>query len=298
MMTRKTYILGGLFIVLLLVAYLVTQQPGEQSAATDSAGNLVAIDSLAVDKIEITSPTSTVVLEKKGVEWYLQKPISYRADQNNVASVIQETKRMEIKSIVSSKPEKQSVFQVDSTGSLVKIYQQGVETASFIIGKPGNSYSETYVRKSNSNDVILVGSSLSYIFTKPLKEWRDRLICKVPREKIQEVKYQYGDTIFALTWKDSTWMIGKDSTQSSVVEGVLSSLSEFQTDDFIDTAFTAPPKAAAQITVGSTHLTFFQLKGQDKFFVRSSTSPQWFEVQSWRANQVLKRKKELVKTGA
>ncbi len=296
-MTRNTYILIGILAVLVVVAYLVMQKPGERSSSSDTEGKLVTLDSLAVNKIEIKSPTRKVVLEKKGVEWYLAEPLSYRADQSNVASLIHETNNLEVKSIVSNKPEKQSVFQVDSAGTVVRIFENGAEKTSFVIGKAGSSYSETYARRANSNDVALVGGAMSYIFNRPVKEWRDRTILSAPMERIKEVKFQYEDTTFVLAFKDSTWMVGKDSTQDWVVNSLLSSLSSLQADDFVDTLITPPPKINAQLSYTGAQVSFSYLKTGDKYLVRSSSSPQWFEMQSWRANQVLKRKKDLVKSG-
>jgi hypothetical protein len=296
-MSRNTYVLFGILALLVVVAYLVMQKPGERSSAGESGEYLVSVDSLSVDKIEIKSSASSVVLEKKGVEWFVTAPVSYRADQSVVATLIHDSKVLEVKNIVSNKPEKYAVFQVDSTGTQVRVFEKGTEKSSFIIGKSGGSYSEMYARRMNSNDVALVSGTSSYVFTRPLKEWRDRTILNAPREGIKEVKYQFGDTTFVLAYRDSAWTIGKDSTQDYVVSNLLSSLSNVQADDFVDTLTTHPPKPTAQISYAGTQLTFFYVKEGDKYLVQSSGLPQRFEMQSWHANQVLKRKKELTKSG-
>jgi len=235
-----------------------------------------------------------VVLQKKGVEWFVESPISYKADQANVASLIHGSKTLQVSNIVSNKPDKHSVFQVDSSGTQVKMYQNGAEKASFILGKSGSSYSEVYARRTASNDVALVNGS-SYLFTRPVKDWRDRTILSVPRERIKDVRYQYGDTTFVLTFNDSTWTIGKDSTQEGVVTSLISSLSNVATDDFVDTLMSPPTKPTAQISYAGTQLTFFYVKGSEKYLVQSSASPQWFEMQTWHANQLLMRKKDILK---
>ncbi len=294
-MNKNTLTLLGILLVLVVVAVLVMQKPGERSVTAAAGERLFQIDSLAVDKIELSSPTSSVVLEKKGVEWYLQQPISYRADQNNVAQLIQQVKEMQMRSTVSSNPEKQNLFQVDSTGTQVKMYERGTEKAAFVLGKSGSSFNEIYLRKAHSNDVVLAGGAMSYVFNRTVKEWRDKTIAQAPRDNIKEVTYQYGDTVFTLAFKDSAWVIGKDSTQQWVVDNILSSLSNFQADDFIDTPPLTLPKVTAVVTYAGVQLTFHYQKEGEKYLVRASTSPQWFEVSSWRANQVLKRKKEIVK---
>jgi hypothetical protein len=291
-MKKNTYILIGLFLVLLFVAFLVLQKPGEQSARSASSGLFAAIDSGSVDKMEIKTPTSSLVLEKRGAEWSIVQPINYKANQTNIAQILHQLKNLEVKSTVSTKSEKHSVFQVDQTGTEVKIYDKGIEKVSFILGKMAASYTESYARKLNSNDVLLVEGTYSYSFNHPLKEWRDKTIFTTPKENIREVLYQFGDTTFSLVFKDSLWSIGKDKVQQSVVDGILTSLSNFQADDFIDS--TISPKMMATIQYAGNQIQFSLNKPFNKYSVRSSNSSQWFIVEPWKANQILKRKKEIV----
>ena len=293
-MKRNTLILGGVLLLLIAIALLLMQRPGEQSTTGAEGQLLVEIDSAKVDKLEINSSTGKVILEKRGIEWFLHSPIEYRADQSNVNSLIGQAKNLRVKATVSSNPEKQSLFQVDSTGTIVKVYEKGSEKVSFIVGKMGPTFSETYMRLSNSNDVHLIEGSLSYTFSRPVKDWRDRTIANVPHESITNIVYQYGDTTFALSHKDTLWMIGKDGAKESEVNSLLSSLSNFTADNFIDTPPSPAPKFRTTILYGGILLRFAEVKDQSKFVVQSSTSPQLFEVPQWRANQMLKRRKDFV----
>ena len=295
-MNRTTLLLAGVLVVLILVAFLLLQKAGEQSSSASTGEFLATIDSLAVDKIHLQSPTLDVVLEKQGVEWYLRNPLSFRADQANVAQLLHQVKSLEVKGIVSGNPEKQSLFQVDSTGTQVTLYEGENETASFILGKTGPTFSETYARKKTSNDVVLVSNMMNYVFTHSVKEWRDRSIVSIPKETIKQLTYQFGDTTFTLEFRDSLWFAGNDPAQGSVVEGILSSLAGFQGDDFIDTPPASLPRVSAMLSFTGTQMVFYHVKEGDNYMVRSSRSPQWYDVSSWRANQVLKRKKEIVKT--
>jgi hypothetical protein len=295
-MTRNTVLLLGVLVVLLIIAVLVMQKPGERSSSGETSVALAPIDSVAVDKIEIKTPVSSVVLQKNGVEWYLQEPISYRADQSTVAAFLHDSKSLEVKNVVSNKPEKHSVFQVDSTGTRVKIFEKGMEKIAFVVGKPASSYSEMYARRSGSNDVIIVSGPSAYVFSRPVKDWRDKTIFSTSRDNIKEVRYQYGDTTFVLAFKDSIWMIGNETAQAEAVSNLLSSLSSVQADDFVDTLVSRPPKLTAQIVYAGTQLNFFFVKQGEKYLVQSSASPQWFEMPSWRANDILKRKQDLKKS--
>ena len=296
-MTRNTLLLAGLLVVLIAIAVLVMQKPGERSSSAETGVALAVIDSIAVDKIEIKSVSSSILLQKNGVEWYLQSPVSYRADQQIVAGFLHDSKSLEVKNVVSNKPEKQSVFQVDSAGTRVTIYEKGIEKAAFVVGKSTSSYSETYVRRSGSNDVLIVSGASASVFSRSVKEWRDKTIFTTSRDNIKAVRYQYGDTTFVLAFKDSAWTIGKDFAQESVVNGLISSLSNVQADDFVDTLAQRPPKITAQIAYAGTQLNFFFVKQGEKYLVQSSASPQWFEMLSWRASEILKRMQDLRKSG-
>jgi hypothetical protein len=295
-MTRNTILLSGLLIVLLIIAALVMQKPGERSSSGESGVALAQVDSLAVDKIEIKTPTSSVVLQKNGVEWYLREPVSYRADQSTVAGFLHDSKNLEVKNLVSNKLEKHSVFQVDSTGTQVKIFEKGVEKIAFVIGKPTSSFSELYARRLGSNDVLIVSGAPPHVFSRTAKDWRDKAIFTTSRDGIKEVRYQYGDTTFVLVSKDSVWTVGNDPANAEAVSNLLSSLSSVQADDFVDTLVSRPPKLTAQIVYAGTQLNFFFVKQGEKYLVQSSASPQWFEMPSWRANEILKRKQDLKKS--
>jgi hypothetical protein len=146
--------------------------------------------------------------------------------------------------------------------------------------------------RSNSNEVLLVEGISRYTVNRPLKDWRDKTILSVPKESIKDLRYQYGDTTFTVAVSDSTWFIGKDKAQQPVVEGILSSISNLQADDFIDS--TVSPKVTAMMAYAGTQLRFAIMKPLNKYYVQSSNSPQWFVLEQWKINQILKRKKEIV----
>jgi hypothetical protein len=294
-MKKNTVILVILFIVLLGAAYLVTMKPGEQSVTAEEGESVVDIDSAAVDKIEIRAPLSSVVLVKRGADWYVQEPISYKANQTNVANAIQQAKNMKLKNVVSSNADKHGLFEVDSTGTMVTIFENGAQKASVVVGKSGPAFSDNYARLASSNDVLLVSGGQSFVFNKALKEWRDRTIFAAPKETITSVAFQYGDTSFTLAFKDSAWIIDNDAADDATVQSFLTSLSKVEADEFIDTLLTPQPKLSAQITVGETQVRFHEAPDKLKYYVQSSAAPQWYELQNWRVNQLLKRKKDFVK---
>lgn len=292
-MKRSTLYSVIFLIVLAIAAFFTLHREGEVSSTGSTGQMLVDYDSTAIDKLELVSPAKTVVLEKQAGIWMLTSPITYEADQTSVASAVGKGRRIELKSLVSTNPENQKLFQVDSTGTLVKVYANGTLKAAFVVGKPSSSYTEAYVRLSGSNDVQLAGDVVSSSFTKQPKDWRDKTVFKTDESTIKNVTFQYGDTTFALSLQDSLWRVGKDSANQTTIKPALTALASIQADDFIDSAVTQPSKPTAIIEVEGTQIRFYK-KDASKYLVQTSQSSQWFEVQNWRTTSLLKRKTDFL----
>jgi hypothetical protein len=293
-MKKNSLILVATLLILGLAAYLVMQQPGETSSTGDDGEKLASYDSAAVDKIEIHSPAGAITLANEAGTWMVIAPTRHRADGSAVASAIGRGRNVRLTGLVSTNPGKQGVFQVDSLGTRVLVYEHGTLKAGFVIGKPGPSWTETYVRRDGSTDVYLGEGPLSYLYAKSLKDWRDRTILREAEGTVKTIRYQYGDTVFALQFRDSLWTVDDQRANDATVRGVVSSLSNLQADDFIDTLYTPSRGPAAVVTVGTRQVRFYFDRAAGRYAVQASQDPQWFEIQSWKGDQVLKRRKEFL----
>jgi hypothetical protein len=299
-MKSNSGILLGILAVLAIAAFFVLRQPGEQSADVSTGSPLVSYDSAAVDKLEIRSANGTVTLERVGGKWMLTSPVRYQADEAGIASAVGKGRDLKTTNLVSSNPTKQMTYAVDSTGTLVNVSSNNNRLASFRIGKPSSSWTETYVRQEGSNDVYSVEGMLSTTFTKQPNDWRDKTIFKTDQAAISNVKLTFAanvgakDTTFSLSKKDSlNWVLDSDSTVYSNVSAFLGSIANLQADEFVDSTITVMPKLTAAIEMQGVQLRLYK-RMDGKYYVRSSSSPQWFAIQEWKAGQVLKRKKDFL----
>ena len=78
--------------------------------------------------------------------WMITDPIRYPAAAFMAKRAVESGRTIEITSVVSTNPEKQNLFEVDSTGMLVRFYEGPVEKAAIRFGKTTTSFTETYVR--------------------------------------------------------------------------------------------------------------------------------------------------------
>jgi hypothetical protein len=292
-MKRSTQVLMALLVVLAALAVWVTQRPGEQSLVTAAGDRLVEIDSASIDAIEVRSVSSAVRLERRGMEWSIVSPVQGRASVAAVGAALGQAGTLRVKSIATSKREKHPLFQVDSaSGTTVRLSSGGTVQAAFVVGKPSEGFADTYVRKEASDEVALIGGSFAWTFNRALRDWRDRTILSLVRSEVREVGFQYGDTVFTLTLADSLWRIDGRATNAAAVDGLLGALTTFQCDDFLDAAPSG--RISAVVSVGGQQLQFTKEPGGTRWWVRSSASSDWYVVEGWRADQVLKRRKDLL----
>ena len=298
-MKRNIWLSTAILVVLGIVTYAVLQGPGESSKTGPSEDVLVHLDSAAVDKLEISSSNGVVLLQKEGEVWYLVSLTNKsRAADLMVTSAVGAGAAVKLKTLVSTNPEKQTLFKVDSTGTVVKFFEKGTEKAIVHIGKPTTSFSETYVRLEGSNDVYIAEGMLTSFFDRKPKQWRDKGIYKTPKESITEVMFHYGDTTFVVSLKDSIWRM--DDVVIGEPTSFIASLAKFETEDFVDTTIAKLPTLSASIEVNRIEMHFYFDKNTSRYFVQTTESPQWYSIPLWKAKQVLKRRTDFLamkKTG-
>jgi len=293
-MKRSTWILLVILGLLIIATLLVFQRPGETSSSGLLGETLVQLDSAAIDRIDITSPSGEVSIVREGARWMLTTPAGrYPADESAVATAVGAASRLELRSLVSSNPEKQHLFQVDSSGTSVRLFDHGTERAAIRVGKAGSSYTGTYVRQEASDEVYLADGVISHLFNRKPENWRDKRILTTREEEIERVGFQYGDTTFTLALQDSVWRVDGIPAVDPTVKSFLGSLSRLVADAFVDSSITLP-EPVASLDVDGTKLTFHPSSAPNKYYIRASSGPQIFEVYAWRVTQVLKRMKDFL----
>jgi hypothetical protein len=292
-MDRKTLILLGIFFILVVAAFYLLQQPGETSLSLTEQDLLLELDSTSVNSISIVSASSSMTLVRKESQWFLDQPIQAPADQAMVGTLLHDAATVRINSVISSKPEKHALFQVDSSGTKITFSHASGEGFSIVLGKAGPNFTDVYARREGSNDVVLIHAGISYTSNRPMKEWRDHAILQLPAGSVQEIGFRYGDTTFTLARRDSIWMIGSSPVPESAAMGLVNGLSNLRADDFLDTTPTQQSKLVGTISVSGIQIRWHQTRGSERYLVQTSLSRQWYQVDQWKAQQVLKRKKDL-----
>jgi len=316
-MKKSNLILIISFVVLLAIALLYLMPSGEREATYSLDKVNIKFDSAGITKIEIkkSEANKSVTLELVDTKWKITSPVNYPADASSAQRIVDGAAKFKISSLISSNPEKQKQFQVDdSSGTQITVTEKSGKSTTLILGKSGPTYSETYIRLPKSMDVYLAEGFDSYSLNKNVKDWRDRTIYKAERDSIKEIsvsmnvvdskKKSSSTETYSLMKDSSKWILPGDSLDNNKVNSFVSSLSNFRCDDFFDSAVTfsemqGTVKVKSITTAGmeETSLMFFPvMPDSQKYFVRSSTTSQLFEISKYMANNVLKKKSDIVAT--
>lgn len=304
-MNKSIKILLAVFAILIALYFLFFRS-GEKVSTEKIDAKLFVADSSKIDKIEIVKNSETVVLEKVNNQWNLTKPINYPADTTNINLMLRDLKNFTLESVASENPAKFNGYLDSVNNSKISTYQEGKLLGTFILGKT-QANDNSYIKKPDENRILLASNLTAALFTKPSKDYRNKFIIAIQPFSVNKVSFKSTDSnkVDFSVMKDSAnkWNITGDSISSSVMEGFLNMLANFNTDDFKDTVMTTFPIPIYTVTVSGTgQPTVFNLYkevSQDSnaapaYITQVSGNNQLFRLFGALASQLMKKRSDFV----
>jgi len=235
---NKTYLLGGVLVVLVVIAYFLTADTGTRTdteTIPEKEKEFFAVDSAKIDKIEIESSKGKIVLVKAGGVWKQTEPVDYPVTPTFVPPAAGDLAKFKLSSIVSINTSKFDAYGFNDTNKVtVTVYQEGAPKGSVVIGNSGVGASQTYVKRTDKNTIYLADNMLRMNFVKEdIDGFRSKQIVSLPTGMIKSIEFSYPNESFTIT-RDSLnqFSIGSDSVQYSNMEGYLNLLGNMNTQGF------------------------------------------------------------------
>jgi hypothetical protein len=311
-MSGKKMIFAVVAIVVAILVIVIGEKAGKQKPSDKSLLFFPGLAQKDITALEMTDANGKVRIQRKGDIWILANsganstsanPImgattpaadayEFQADSSSLVSILEKIVAIKKDQVISSNPEKQSLFEVDSAkGLLVEVFDQnGKSRGSFRLGKNGPDYSSCYVRMAGSNDVYMVGGNIRYSFFTDSKRWRDKTVIKFDQNTASNIAIMKKDGSKIVLGKDSTWSI-KEPIQSpakvSEIQSILSGLSRLIAAD-IDTLTQENPAAgleSPELVVAVTlnnktvkNVVFGAKNGSSQYYVKTDGKPHVYLV--------------------
>ncbi len=215
MNTKKTLLLLGILVALVLV-YFVVQWTSGGGRSKSYREELVSVDTTKISKIEIISGGKTTLITREGKAWTTEgKPAKW----TSISSMVGALRSIKPTRLASRSEEKWSEFQVDSTGTQVKIYEDGEKSLDLIIGRfgvEGQRSFYTYVRLAEDKDTYVAADFMGMSVGKTSADYRNDLIMRLKQDSVVSVDFNYTDSAFTLAKSlEGVWIVGGQQVDST-----------------------------------------------------------------------------------
>lgn len=310
MKIKQLLVLIGVLVVLGLLV-LIFENPfgkSEKQKKVEGAQLLFPYFSKeSVAKIEIIGAfgLSTTILAKQNDQWLVETMDNYPADQTAVKELLDQVAEMKTLERASSNPEKQAVFQVDSSGVEAKLTDaSGNLLAHLFAGKTTPGIFDSYVRAADSNDVYIVKGNLKLTFDKGYRSWRDRTIFSFLKEDVTHLTIRSeAEEVELQIDAAGAWQMLKpiiSAADGTAVEAITELMSALETDDFVEPKALSEygldaPKMSITATLkdGLARTLLIGVEESGAYYVKRGDKAQIFELNTGRVDKLIKKSADL-----
>ncbi|MFC2085104.1 DUF4340 domain-containing protein [Bacteroidota bacterium] len=234
--------LGILFAVLLIV-FLIFYFTDTGKNERTFRDELVNIDTASVTEIKIypkTTEYNEVRLFKVENNWKVQlsedKIVS--APLSKIQNILKQLIEIKPKRLAARGSGKWKEFEVDSTGTRIKVLEDGDETLDIVLGrfafKQPRSMT-TFVRLFNDTDVYEVDGFLAASFNQDANSFRDNTVINSDYEKWSRLSFHYpADSSVQLVKMNDQWFANDEPTDSAKTVRYLRSIQRLTNSNFIE----------------------------------------------------------------
>lgn len=322
---QKIYVGLGLLAVAAGALYLNRKSDAKDVSAhsvTAASADFPAIavpkdDVDKITKLEVTTPKKddkekvTVVLEKKGDNWVVVKPVEAKANAGNVKSALDNLKELKVKESIDHGTSTYAQYDLSDEKALhVVAYKGGDKAIDLYFGKSGSR--GQMARIGGKDGVWIAGGYSSYLYSREVKNWRETEILKFEDANVIQTEVTNKNGVFSFSkngdkWSGSVTLFDKDGKlnkkpekewkkfDEGKVKDMLRAYKALNAEDFADAkADTGLDKAATEggilhfklkdnggditIKVGKTQ------KGSSRYAIKDGGDGTVYVLSSWAAD--------------
>ena len=310
MKTKQLLVLVGVLVVLGLLVLVLENPFGKSEREKKVEAALPLFPDFkrdSVTRFEITALGETTALVKEGDQWLVASMDNYPADAEAVDEMFDKVAGFKTVDLVSANPEKQSVFQVDASGTEAKLLDANDNVlAHLFIGKTTPGVFSSYIRAAHSNNVYTGEGYLKATFDKGYRTWKDRTIFNFNKGDATHLSINSEEEEIELQLDaEGKWQMLKPTASAvsqTEIDSLLDKLSSLETDDFEEEEDPEEydlddPRATvtARLNDGTTRtlLVGKQEEGNDRNPVKREDKPQIFMLYSANLDSLLKKSTDL-----
>jgi len=290
---RRVYLSLGILLVLGVITFILLKKEEEEikKEPTILKYQPVKIEKSKIKKVVIeqypleggerSKELQRIVIVRgekgndEGEGWEIVEPVKSEADKYSVKSLLKRLDELKFLDIASEQKKAHEELMVDEKqGIKVRVfYEKDKKVAELIIGKSSGGF--TMVRLPGEDKVYRVKGTIRYVFSKPLRQWRNRKILKLDRNKIARVEFINKNGHFAFErdvsgsspkeWKVVLSKPKLKDFDPSRLNTIVNSLASLTAYDFLDPPYTAKPGLSKEDNPAKVIITVKKDGGEETY---------------------------------
>jgi hypothetical protein len=225
---------------------------------------------------------------QKGNNWFLEKPVSYKADNANVFSMLDGILTAKYDEKVENAKKLEDFGLKEPNFTLALKTKEGDKLIT--IGDKSPTEANLYIMKDKDPNIYLIQSSAYSNLDKKLLDLRDKSLMTVERDKLSTFQIKNGTNNFVLKKDKTDWQIEapqKFKADSAKVDELLGKLENDKLSDFVNDQPTDLKQYGLDNPLISVRLTNSGNNSQDFLigsetgtynFAKNSSSPTVFKI--------------------
>ncbi len=173
------------------------------------------------------------------------------------------------------------------------------ESRTILIGNPGPSFTDSFVRRPDSDGAYLLTGDLRSHVTRSLSDWRDKRVVVIDTARVARIELSVPGDSYSLMRENSTWTLaGAAAAEQGAVQGVLQELATLRASGVIeegDSLAVMPPamSIAALAEAGDTLAVIRLGEGEADRWVRARGNDTVFRLPSFRVDRLVPSRERL-----
>lgn len=230
---KNLFILFGILLLALVVVQFTRQKGRSKSLRSE----LISIDTSRVTGVTILSPRGEVELIKTLQGWVAKSgDINKPTRENAVEAMLDHLNTIKPGRLTARKEEKWRDYAVDSTGTRVRVYDQGEVLTDIVLGRfgtEGQRSFHTFVRLYDEENVYVANNFMKMNVYEDVNDYRDNYVLRLRKDTLVSVSFHYLDSAFTLV-KDGAWYVDNQPADSASVAKYIQDLSFVSSKSFYE----------------------------------------------------------------
>lgn len=234
-----------IILTVLVLGFVVLQYTKRDNKSKALKSELVSIDTASVTKIEVLSPKGEVMITREGNDWMVALDNGKKRTKSGVVkSVLNSLNGIRPGRLAAKSESKWKDYQVDSTGTRVKVHEGNDLSTDIVLGRFGvegqRSY-YTFVRIFDDQNVYTANDFMKMNIYENADEYRDNVLLRLNKDSLTSISFIFPEESFTLNKTKNGWLLDNQPADSTSVASYLEGLNIASSKIFYDDQLTGSP---------------------------------------------------------